>query len=227
MKLGTRIRFLGAALVLTVVAGWALGQDGTPSATQTVPDRKPTEAEASPTLDRVTKSDAEWRRILTPMQYMVTRRKATEPPWSGIYARSHAKGVFTCVCCGAPLFSSNHKFQSGTGWPSFYRPIDPARLATEMDYSNPFEARVEVMCARCGAHLGHVFQDGPPPTGLRFCINSVALKLEPFLPASKSTAAKKASKTSSEAKPAPAADPPTADQGSTNDRPAAAPAPGP
>lgn len=129
--------------------------------------------------DRVVKSDAEWRAQLTPAQYYVLRQKGTERAWTGKYARGKPKGVFTCGGCGAPLFSSNHKFESGTGWPSFYRPIRDEALATEWDYSG-FSPRVEVLCRRCGGHLGHVFNDGPAPTGLRYCMNSAALDLKPF-----------------------------------------------
>lgn len=130
--------------------------------------------------EHIIRSDAEWRRLLTQQQYYVTRLKATEPAWSGKYAKGHPVGIFTCVGCGAELFSSRHKFQSGTGWPSFYQPINAKALSSAMDYSNPMEARMEVTCRRCDSHLGHVFQDGPRPTGLRFCINSLALKLKPF-----------------------------------------------
>lgn len=122
-------------------------------------------------------SNREWQKRLTRMQFLVTRMKGTEPAWSGLYSRGTHKGSFACVCCGAEIFSSSHKFNSGTGWPSFWRPVEPGRLETAPDYSNPFERRVEVNCATCGAHLGHVFRDGPPPTGLRYCINSVSLRL--------------------------------------------------
>ncbi len=146
--------------------------------------------------DRVVRSDAEWRRRLTSPQYMVTRQKATEPAWSGKYARGHFKGTFACVCCGAELFSAAHKFESGTGWPSFWRPIRTEAVITAPDYSAA-EPRVEVMCARCDAHLGHVFSDGPAPTGLRFCLNSVALTLQPSKSA---TSAKPSAKSKSKTK---------------------------
>ncbi|WP_165222640.1 peptide-methionine (R)-S-oxide reductase MsrB [Aquisphaera insulae] len=128
--------------------------------------------------ERVIKTNEEWRKLLNADEFMVTRLKATEPAFSGKYATGHFKGTFDCVCCGAPLFESAHKFDSGTGWPSFFRPASEKALETAMDYSEPSEARVEVTCRRCGAHLGHVFQDGPPPTGLRYCINSLSLKLD-------------------------------------------------
>ena len=129
--------------------------------------------------ERIVRTIEEWQKRLTPEQFMVTRMKATEPAFSGKYASGHFKGVFVCVCCGAKLFNANHKFESGTGWPSFWRPVSDKSLDTGMDYSDPAETRVEVTCHRCGAHLGHVFQDGPPPTGLRYCMNSLALSLEP------------------------------------------------
>jgi peptide-methionine (R)-S-oxide reductase len=124
---------------------------------------------------RMILSDAEWAKRLTHAQFAVTRRKETEPAFSGKLLTNHARGTYQCVCCGAPLFSWKAKFESGTGWPSFWAPIRDDALAAQMDFHGP-EPRMEVMCGRCDAHLGHVFSDGPPPTGLRYCMNSVALK---------------------------------------------------
>lgn len=131
----------------------------------------------STTRPKVTKSDEEWRQQLTPQQYRVTRKGDTEPPFTGEYVHAKDRGVYRCVACATELFSSETKYESGTGWPSFYEPVSRENVELEPEHSFGMR-RTEVQCAVCGAHLGHVFDDGPRPTGLRYCINSAALDLE-------------------------------------------------
>ena len=160
------------ALALISTMSFTFGCENTLPANETT---SPVKSEGEEMTGKITRSDEEWRKILTPEQFEVTRMKGTERAFTGKYYDFHEEGIYKCVCCDNLFFSSDAKFNSGTGWPSFYATISDSSLETARDSSHGM-IRTEVICQRCGAHLGHVFEDGPPPTGLRYCINSIALK---------------------------------------------------
>jgi peptide-methionine (R)-S-oxide reductase len=178
---------IAVAVVILLAAGALVWRTGTARATRAAEAAKDAgqpprtvrlwseETRGYVVVPKVVKTNAEWKELLTPLQYQVVRRQGTERPGSGALLNNHARGVYRCVACDTDLFHSDAKFESGTGWPSFFQPIAKENVEEHVDHSL-FMERIEVVCRRCGAHLGHVFPDGPRPTGLRYCMNSAALK---------------------------------------------------
>ena len=167
-----------AAIAVAAVSKLSIGSSPFTGAGQSPQKSSKVNSTGSKGITKVTKTNEEWKKTLSPDQYYVTREKGTERPFSSPLNEIHEEGVFECVACGLPLYDSSAKFDSGTGWPSFYQPLAPENVREEVD-SSLWETRTEVLCARCDAHLGHVFNDGPKPTGLRYCMNGVAMKFVP------------------------------------------------
>ncbi len=171
MKTNRILACIGAMAASMAVCALVLGQAGSPTSGKSAPAR------SAPWKPSVVKTAAEWHKVLAPDQFEILRRKGTEPAFTGKYAHTTDKGTYLCAACGNELFSSDTKFDSGTGWPSFWQPLRKDAVHNDIDRSFG-EERTEVLCYRCGGHLGHVFEDGPKPTGLRYCMNSAALKFK-------------------------------------------------